>query len=305
MTRPDDSTLSEHQLHRVRKEAMRALEEAGALGVLPTPIHQIMAVARVEEVQEDVLNQDFLAKIRSELGKTGAALKRALGKVVGLFDARASLVFVDRSLYVAKQSFVRLHEAAHGFLPWQRPMYSVVEDCLDSLEPEVADAFDREANVFAAEVLFQGDRFIEEASASKFSIYTPIRLSKDYGASLYSSIRQYVSKNPRTCAVLVLDPPEMREGDGFVARLRRPVQSATFTEMFGVGNWPEEFTPDDDIGAMVPIGGRKASRPRAIELTDLNGDRHECLAEAFTQTHQVFVLIHQIKALTTTTIIMP
>jgi len=37
---------------------------------------------------------------------------------------------------------------------------------------------------------------------------------------------------------------------------------------------------------------------RTLVLIDRNGDRHECVAESFTQTHQVFVLIHAVKTLT-------
>jgi len=272
--------------------------ESGAAGIFPTPVAAIMDVAKVEEVEEDVLNPDFLARMRAEVGKAGDTLKKALGKVLGLFDARASLVFIDRSLKEVKQTFVRLHEAAHGFLPWQRPMYAVVEDCENALNPDLAADFDREANVFASEVLFQGDAFINESADEKFSIFTPIRMSKKYGASLYASIRQYVSKNHRNCAVLVLNPPELIEGDGFQATLRRVVQSPTFTEMFGQDRWQQVYTPDDQLGAIVPVAGRKASRPRTVVLKDVNGDPHECIAEAFTQTYQVFVLIHEVKSLT-------
>jgi hypothetical protein len=56
MQRPDDATLTAGQLARVRREAERALREADALGVLPTPIDRIMSVAQVQEVKEDVLN---------------------------------------------------------------------------------------------------------------------------------------------------------------------------------------------------------------------------------------------------------
>jgi len=152
--RPDDSTLTPVQLAKVRNEAGRALREAGALGVLPTPIKDILAVAKVEEVQEDVLNESFLAKMRA---KAGDAIKRALSKVMGLFDAAAGLVFIDQLLMPVKKRFVTLHEAGHGFLPWQRSMYKLVEDCDKALDPEAADLFDREANVFASEVLFQND----------------------------------------------------------------------------------------------------------------------------------------------------
>ena len=53
MRRPDDCSLTPGQFARVRKEAERALREAGALGIFPTPVERIMTVAKVEEVRED------------------------------------------------------------------------------------------------------------------------------------------------------------------------------------------------------------------------------------------------------------
>jgi hypothetical protein len=44
--------------------------------------------------------------------------------------------------------------------------------------------------------------------------------------------------------------PELIEGDGFRATLRRPIQSASFTETFGDNMWKAYYTPDDDIGAL-------------------------------------------------------
>lgn len=292
----DDSSLTKLQFDRVRKEAERLLLEAGAMGCFPTPIEDILVAAKVEEIPEAVLSPGFLAKMRK---KAGGALKRALSKVIGLFDAHARFIFVDRTLHLAKQTFVRLHETGHGFLPWQREIYAVVEDCDQTLAPEIADQFEREANVFATEVLFQLDAFTEEAELMEFSILTPVKLSKKYGASIYSSVRQYVFKNWRACAVLVLDPPEIALGHGFRARRRRFVASTKFVNLFGTPVWPEYFTPDDQIGAMVPLGKRRMSGMRELELVDRNGTTNICAAEAFTQRHQVFILIHAVRTLTT------
>lgn len=297
MRRPDDCGLTPRQLARVRAEAERALREAGALGVFPTPVEAIMSVAKVEEVKEDVLNPSFIDKLRSNTEQAGGALRRALGKVMGLFHASAGLLFLDQTMMAVKKRFVRLHESGHGFMPWQRPMYALVEDCDNSLDPDAAELFDREANVFAAEVLFQLDSFRDIAEGEKFSIWTPVKLSKKFDASIYACVRQYVSKNHRACAVVVLNMPELVEGDGFRATLRRPVQSDGFTKIFGVHDWKPVYTPDDDIGALIPINGHKSSGQKSLVLLDRNGDRHECIAESFTQTHQVFVLIHVIKTL--------
>ncbi|MGJ0454295.1 MAG: ImmA/IrrE family metallo-endopeptidase [Methylocystis sp.] len=305
MRRPDDSSLTPGQLARVRKEAERALREAGALGVFPTPIDQIMAVARVEEVKEDVLNPGFIAKLRAKAGEAGQAVKQALSKVLGLFHASEGLVFLSQSLMAVKKRFVGLHEAGHGFLPWQRPMYAVVEDCEKALDAATAELFDREANVFASEVLFQLDTFHDLAEGEAFEIWTPINLAKRFHASNYAAIRQYVSKSHRACAVVVLNMPEFIEGDGFRATLRRPIQSKKFTELFDQYRWKDVYTPDDDLGAFIPLGRRRSSGKRSIALTDRNGDRHECVAESFSTGHQVFILIHAVKTLTATRIILP
>src|SRR4051794_19372334 len=136
------------------------------------------------------------------------------------------------------------------------------------------------------------------AEAKAFEIWTPVRLAKTFNASIYASIRQYVSKNHRACAVVVLDMPEIVEGDGFRANLRRAVHSPSFVENFGEGLWKSYYTPADEMGRFIPQGKMRSSGKRSLALVDRNGVRHECIAESFTQRHQVFVLIHSVKALT-------
>ena len=291
--KPDDSSLTPAQWSNVRRHAELALQEADALGVLPTPIDDILAAANVEYIDEEVLDTGFLRKLRS---KAGDALKRALSKVLGVFDAKSGLVFVDRLLKPVKQRFVMLHEAGHGFMPWQRTMYDLVEDCEQALDPDAAELFDREANVFASEVLFQLDTFVEMAADHDFEIWTPIKLSKEFHASLYASIRQYVTKSDRCCVLLVLNPPKP-SNRGFDATLRRVVPSASFARTFGAYPWPNVYTPADPFGALVPLGKRKSSGKRKLVLKDPDGNRHECIAESFTQTYQVFILIHAARSL--------
>jgi hypothetical protein len=290
--------LSPDQWARIRKEAERALRAAGALGVLPTPIDEIMRVACVREIEEDALNPSFITKLLGKAEKAGQAIKRAAAKVLGLFHASDGLVFIDRSLMAVKQTFVRLHESAHGFLPWQRPMYAIVQDCESALDPHTADLFDREANNFATEVLFQLDTFRDRAEEMPFSIWTPVKLAKDFKASNYAAIRQYVSKNHRTCAVVVINPPEIHLTTGFRATLRRVVASEAFRKQFGNITWPEVYTPNDEIGRFIPVAKRRASGRRSLGLRDANGNLHECVAESFSSGHQVFVLVHATSALT-------
>ena len=300
MTRPDDSTLSPQEHARVRQEAERLLRSADALGRFPTPVSIVMDAAKVTLADDDILDEGFLRSMRR---RAHGLLRSALSKVLGLLDARERIIFIDRAVQAVKQTFLKLHETAHAVLPWQRNLYALVEDGEQELAPEVAEQFDREANVFATEVLFQLDSFTVEAADHEFGIRTPLKLQRKYGASAYAAIRRYVATSHRDCIVLVLEPPELTGGFGFRANLRRAVASSSFRLKFDL-EWPTEFTPADEIGAMVPLGHRRLSGARAITLVDRNDDRHECIAEAFKTPYQVFVLIHAVRTLTGTTITM-
>jgi hypothetical protein len=301
LRKADDSSLTHDQYRKVRKEAEKLLAEADAIGRFPTPIGDLLSAANVVVAPEDALDEGFLRKLRR---KASSALKQAISKVLGIFDATARLIFIDRTLGQTKQTFIQLHETGHGVLPWQRDLYAVVEDCKQTLDPDIAEAFDREANNFATEVLFQLDGFITQAKDHSFGLKIPLNLSKKFGASAYSSIRQYVTKNDRPCAVIVLNPPEMVPMDGFRASLRRVVASPSFISKFGELNLPDFFTPDDKIGAMIPVGKRRMTGPRELMLTDRNGTKYDCLAEAFKHPYNVFILIYPTKALTKATFII-
>lgn len=294
MRRPDDYSLPDAQLLLIRKHAQHALVAAGALGRFPTPVDEVMSAAKVIVSDEQALDTGFLAKLRN---RAGTALLRAISKVLGVLDAAAKIVYIDQSLLAVKRTFLKLHETAHAVLPWQRDIFIVAEDCEMTLAPEIAESFEREANAFASEVLFQLDSFQSEAEDMKASILVPVRLSRRYGASIYSSVRRYVSKNSRVCAVLVLEPPIPCARRGFIAKLRREIVSPSFRSTIGHLSWPDEFSSEDSIGAVIPFGGnRRMSRPRPLSLRGKDGRVHECIVEAFTQSHQVFVLIHSFAA---------
>lgn len=307
MRRKDDSSLSSKQHDRIRREAQKALESADAVGRFPTPVGEIMEMASVVQASECISDESLVKKLRRRFVRRAEiasnVLKRALSKVLGVLDIKAKLIYIDQTLHVVKQRFIKLHEVGHIVLPWQRDIYAVVEDCKKTLDPQIADEFDREANAFASEVLFQLGTFAAEAADCPIKIVTSITLSKKYGASVYATLRRFVSTNHRTCAVLVFNMPEIKSEVGFVATLRRVVESQSFMENFGQMEWPTEVTPDDDLGAMMPLN-KRFSRPRQIVLSDSNGSRHECVAEAFTNTYQVFILIHDASSLSRRTFII-
>jgi hypothetical protein len=296
----DDSSLDDSRRERVRKEALKMLIKTGALGRFPTPVEDVLSVARLEVVPEDLADLPFLDRMRS---KALGSLKRALSKVLGVFDVKAGLVFIDRKVKIVKQTFLKLHEVAHSFLPWQRDVYSIIEDCEGTLEPETADLFDREANLFATEVLFQLDGFIQETADSPFGIKIPLGLSRKYGASAYAAIRQYVAKNHRACAVVVLNPSEMDAVEGFQVTTRRVITSTAWVETVGTVAWPNTFLPAHPFWPLIPTGDRKMSSPRQIAIQNQDGVRYDCVAEAFKTKFNTFILIQAVDTLRTTIVV--
>lgn len=297
----NDCDLEIHQYKKIQKQARIALEKADNFGTFPTRIDDVYEAAKIVIADEDCLTDSFINKFRK---KAGNALKRAIQKVTGLFHASAGVVFLDGTIQGIQRTFLKLHELGHALLPWQRDIYAVVEDCKKTVSPEVSDLFDKEANVFATEVLFQLDHFSKQAEEMTFSIKTPIALSRKYGSSIYSAIRRYVSKSSKACAVIVIHPPEYEFGLGFTAKLRRPIVSEEFQKRFGDIVWPMIYTPDDQIGALIPVGKQRMSGIKEICITDTNGVSHLCLAESFTQGYQVFVLIHEIETLTRSSVVI-
>ncbi|MHB0670985.1 ImmA/IrrE family metallo-endopeptidase [Roseomonas mucosa] len=290
MIRPDDGSLSPVQLANVQRHADRLLREAGAYGRFPTPVADLLAAAKLTVVEDELLDEGLLRRFLRRTKSAGAALKSALGKLLGLFDAQDRVVLIDRGVPRPKKPFVKLHEAGHGFLPHQSGLFAVIHDCEKTLDPDTTDLFEREANVFASETLFQRDAFSAEANDEAFGIRVPMRLAARYGASNYSAFRRYVTESPRACCVVVLEPSVQGPDGGFEAPIRRVVASESFARMFDTKSLLTRVDRDHPIGHVVPIGRRMTAR-REVVLRDRNGADRQCFAEAFDTKHQTFVLV--------------
>jgi Zn-dependent peptidase ImmA (M78 family) len=70
-----------------------------------------------------------------------------------LIDLRDVIIYLDQAVSPQKQAFLKLHEVGHKVLPWQRATYLFLDD-QKTLSPDVKTLFERQANCFAAEVLF-------------------------------------------------------------------------------------------------------------------------------------------------------
>ena len=291
MIKPDDCSLPPQTLIDIRQQADLLLKKAGAYGKFPTPISDIVAAANLTVAQEASLDSGFLSHLYKSLRIPSKTIKRALDKVLGLLDGRDRTIYLDHSVHQSKKPFLTLHEVGHHFLPWQRDTFAILEDSANTLDPDVREQFEREANVFTTEVLFQLDSFQQEVADHPLNLKLPMKLAKRYGASVYSTITRYVSSHHRSCVVLVLDQPESYTETSFSVSLRRSIQSRLFTRQYGEISWPEIYFAGDSFTAFLPIN-RKITSPRELILTTGSGEQVPCIAEAFNNSYQMFVLIY-------------
>lgn len=305
MTRPDDSTLDQQDLLVVEARARALLDRAAAWDRLPTPVDDIIAAANLKVAPKSAFDPaSFLAFIKKKSQEAAQTLKSAIAKVLGLYDANDEVIHIDdTSCGPSRQTFLKLHETGHHELPTHRKVFRLFQDCEQTLAPEIADRFEREANNFARFALFQGTAFKTRAADMAIGVTTPIKLAKLFGASIYASAREYARTHHRACVVYVLEPVIVVPGAGFRAPVRRIETSPSFHQEFGM---PGDTVIDHEhaLADLVPIG-RKMTRPTNLVFRDRNGVDHECLGEAFDSTRNVFLLIYPVKALTSTTVIIP
>lgn len=304
MTKPDDSTLDPDERRAVEERARRLLDRASAWGVFPTPINDILAAAKLKVAPTSIFDLEGIAAyLKNKAADTAVQLKSAVSKLFGIYDSGDSIIHIDEKVGETKQNFLKLHETGHHELPTHRKIFKFFQDCNQTLSPDIADQFEREANNFARFAMFQGDGYAKQAHDNPLEIKTPMRLAKDFGASQYASAREFARTNHRACAVYVLEPAEFTPGAGFVALVRRIETSESFRRQFGVPTCTR-ITPDHFLGRVVPIG-RRMSRPTMVSLSDRNGLKHECVAEAFDTKRNILMLLYPKAALNKTTIILP
>ncbi|MCW5696318.1 MAG: ImmA/IrrE family metallo-endopeptidase [Bauldia sp.] len=297
----DDSGLDPDQRRAVEQRARQLLDRAAAWDRLPTPVDDLLEAAKLRTAPISAFDQGVVERYIRQIGSaTARILKSAIGKVLGILDVHGRIVHIDPTVNREKQNFLKLHETGHNEIPHQRGLFRWLQDCRHTLDPEVSDLFEREANNFATVVLFQDTRFSAMAADSDFGIKVPLKFGRKFGASAYASIREYVRRNEKACAVIVLEPPEFVPEAGLRASVRRVDASPEFVRRFGSLQLPEAITVGNRLIQCIPGPGKRMSAPADLPLEDRNGQVHEFVGEGFSTPHNVFVLIHARATLRTT-----
>lgn len=119
------------------------------------------------------------------------------------------LIATDDSLDDNRARFSVLHEIGHYVLPNHEHALYLCDDI--GLTHATRLVMEKEANEFAADLLFLGDRFSAEANARPISAATIKELAARYRASFEATARRLVEKNFRPCMLISFKQENRRE----------------------------------------------------------------------------------------------
>lgn len=280
----------------VTRQARLLLRDAEVGERLPTPVDDLVECAGLAVSSEAALDEDYadFFGVREEyqkaLGATSyAALKSALRKTWGLIDLIDNIIYLDCAVSQQKQEFLKLHEVGHKMLPWQRATF-LLPDYRATLAPDVKALFEREANRFAAEALFQGDRFTRQSRDLPLELETPLWLSRCYGSSAHAALRRFVEVSHRCCAVLILRLPRSGTTGDPAFSVSYEVRSSAFAAQFEGARFPTRLSPESVLGAAL-LTGRRYARGDGLLLPDRDGRRIECGFQTFQNSRSAFALV--------------
>lgn len=177
----------------IRQHARATLDRAGVDEHLPVPID---VVASAVDLRRGDL-YEFEDEVPPEMRKILAKIQ---GNVLGVLSTDERRYYVDPTLPLERRRFTEAHEIGHDALPWHAGAY-FAED-YTTLRSSTRDLLEAEANQFAAEVLFAGDRFSEQADAMQPSIEVPLSLNALYQTSAAATLRRYVANSRHPLALI-------------------------------------------------------------------------------------------------------
>ncbi len=168
------------------------LVEAGTADELPTNEEKLLQFLKLEQLSFDFMHElDFLPESKRKSIDLRAAL-----------SLNDRLIATQSGLPEKRKRFGIFHEIGHFIHPEHRKIF--IDDD-STLSWWTRAQMERQANEIAAELVFQGNRFTEEAQDSPTSVATVTELAPKYGASYESAIRRYAERHVLPCAVVVFD----------------------------------------------------------------------------------------------------
>ena len=178
------------------------LVEAGAAGVIPTDENKLLNFLGLQQLSFDFMNE--VEWVSEESQATPGELRAAL-------HLKSRTVATQANMGEKRTRFSIFHEIAHCVLP--EHLGNIFIDTDQTLSWWTKVKMEREANRFAADVLFQGKLFQEQALNMATSLKSALGLAPKFGASFEATLRRYTEVHVQPCALIVYErPPKSDDG---------------------------------------------------------------------------------------------
>jgi len=249
------------------------LKETGQTEGMAVNTSQILAHLNIEQ-----LTFDFERHVPKECWGNSQDAPKAL------LDFRECLIAVDEKLYPKKQRFAVLHEVGHYVLPDHREQLYICDK--EDLSPKANIILEKQANEFAAELLFKGNEFNRDANSYRVSAASVKQLAEKYDASFEATARRLAEKNSQPVLMGVF--AKAHDNKWYVDYCHSSVsfRSRYFSEIKGV--------LPAGLGSDLEVRGRDIADVEkdviTIESTD-EKKKNSFNAEFFTNSYKIFCFL--------------
>lgn len=191
-----------------------------------------------------------------------------------------------------KKRFTIAHEIAHYVLPkHQHNLYICDKQDIGGHARLICE---KEANSFAADLLFMGDRFKLEANSVNIGAVTMKNLADKYCMSYESTARRLVELSFKPSMFIVFGKKQDMSSEGVVTGdiwgIKYCIASAVFGEKYGIKFHGQ--VPEDVAGTLMSSGRDIKDSVSDILSVDLSGDdKLECDIEYFSNTYNIFAFL--------------
>jgi hypothetical protein len=272
----------------IEQQTRLLLRRAGVKGTFPTPVDEIVAAAGLTIPEESMFSESIIEQAPEYLRR---AIRKLTGPVQALLDRKVKEVHIDPSITnQGRTAFLKLHEATHQILPWQRDL--AFADDAATLSSTARALQEQEANLGASNLLFQHEAFDDVSHQFKTGMATVLELAQLVGASAHATFRRYVRVHDGIAAGVVLDlSPCSRDP---LAYNRHEVDvSKKWNEQFGSSYWPKVLRTEPYSFVAVAEQARASSGAVRSDFVypTLQNVPVTLNAEVYSNQHRLFVLI--------------
>ena len=276
------SYLKDDIKEEIRRVAGKTLKKARCSDppVIIEPVYKIHNLQKKIFLKED---PEFI-ELSKKAGSNNPDILR------GVLFVKDGLAVARDDGYDRRTKFVFIHELGHWNLPWHKQM---LYKCTQfDLSPSARKQMEREANFYAGELCFMGDKFTESLFYSELSFNRIKDLADLFQMSKESTLRRTVELEHRPCAFITLDVNE--KDDKNFLKVKYPVHSESFKKDYGEFSRTQTF-PKGHVLSQVRVNMIKRALKHDNAIVKFGEKKVELNAEIWFNGYNVLAFFQPAK----------